>query len=53
MYSAKLVSLELFGFPSTESPLVHEIRKLLGHELFDLLNSLVETFFRRARNVKV
>jgi hypothetical protein len=52
-YSTKLIALNCFGFSSSEASLIDEVRQFLLHELLDLLDSLLETGFARARNVKV
>lgn len=51
--SAKLISLHLFLVTASESSFVYKVRKLLLHELFDLVNSLLEAGLGGARNVEV
>lgn len=51
--SAKLISLDLFLVSASESSFVYKVRELLLHELFDLVNSLLEAGLGGARNVEV
>jgi len=52
-YSTKLIALNCFWFSPSEASLIDEVRQFLLHELLDLLDSLLETGFARARNVQV
>ena len=41
-YSTKLITFELFGFTTTESAFVDQVRQLLLHELVNLSNSFLK-----------
>ena len=47
----KLITLELLRLTPAESPLIHQVGKLLLHELLDLLYGLFEAFLGSAGNV--
>ncbi len=52
-YTSKLISFYLVWFPTSETPLINQIWKLLLHKFLDSLNRLFETVFRDAGDVKV
>jgi len=53
-YSAKLVSLHrLFLFPAAKTTFVNELGQFLLHQLFNLCNGLIQTFFCRASNMEI
>lgn len=52
-YSTKLITLNLLWFPASEAALVDQLRQFLLHKLFNLLDSLFESFLRRTGNMQV
>jgi len=52
-YAAKLIPLHLLLLSSTETTLIHELWEFLLHQLVDLVDCLLKTFFGRARDMQV
>ena len=50
---SKFISLKLLRLSATEASLVHKIRELLVHQLFDFLDGLLETLFTGTGDVQV
>ena len=54
-YPAKLIALNrmLLFLTSTETTLIHQLGKLLLHQLMDLCDGLLQTLLGRASNVEI